>query len=68
MKHPHTDSRLYGVMAEFDNRFDLIETVKKARAAGYTRIDAYTPFPPQVFQMGNQDGFGFDLNNVLKVG
>jgi hypothetical protein len=36
---------LYGVMGEFDNRFDLLEAVKKARAEGYTRMDAYTPFP-----------------------
>ena len=40
-----TTGRLYGLMAEFDNRFDLIEAVKKAREAGYTRMDAYSPFP-----------------------
>jgi hypothetical protein len=55
MNHPHTDSRLYGVMAEFDNRFDLIDTVKKARTAGYTCMDAYTPFP--IHGLGDALGF-----------
>ena len=46
---------MYGVMAEFDNRFDLLEAVKKARAAGYTEMDAYTPFP--IHGLGEALGF-----------
>jgi Protein of unknown function (DUF3341) len=32
-------------MAEFDNRFDLLEAAHAAYAAGYRDMDAYTPFP-----------------------
>jgi hypothetical protein len=36
---------LHGVMAEFDNRYDLLEAAHAAYAAGYREMDAYTPFP-----------------------
>lgn len=36
---------LHGVMAEFDAPGALLEAVDRARAAGYTRMEAYTPFP-----------------------
>jgi len=36
---------LYGLMAEFENPHDLIVAVRQARAAGYRKMDAYTPFP-----------------------
>jgi len=35
----------YGIMAEFRKPEDLVAAVRAARRAGYTRIDAYTPFP-----------------------
>lgn len=37
--------RLYGVLAEFDDAHGLREAVDRARAAGYTHLDAYTPVP-----------------------
>ena len=37
--------RLHGVMAEFDHSDKLIAAVKAVRAQGYTRIDAFTPYP-----------------------
>ncbi len=37
--------RLYGLMAEFENPTDLLHAVRSARQAGYTKMDAYTPFP-----------------------
>ena len=37
--------RLYGLMAEFRSPQALLEAVHKARAAGYRRMDAFTPFP-----------------------
>jgi hypothetical protein len=40
MSHP-----VYGMMAELNNPDDLIKSVKAARAAGYTRLDAFSPFP-----------------------
>jgi hypothetical protein len=36
---------LYGLMAEFDNPEDLLEAAQRAHAAGYRRMDAYSPFP-----------------------
>ncbi|MGA2133235.1 MAG: DUF3341 domain-containing protein [Bryobacteraceae bacterium] len=36
---------IYGVMAEFDNPTALVAAAKEARARGYRKLDAYTPFP-----------------------
>lgn len=36
---------LYGVIAEFNTPADLIAAAERARAAGYTRFEAYTPYP-----------------------
>jgi hypothetical protein len=36
---------LYGLMAEFDTPQDLVEAARKTREAGFTRLDAYTPYP-----------------------
>ncbi|HTQ58505.1 MAG TPA: DUF3341 domain-containing protein [Bryobacteraceae bacterium] len=36
---------IYGVMAEFDNPTDLVNAAREARAKGYRKLDAYTPFP-----------------------
>ncbi len=36
---------LYGLMAEFQNPTDLVNAARKAREAGYRRMDAYSPFP-----------------------
>jgi hypothetical protein len=36
---------IHGVAAEYDEPETLVEAVKKARAAGYRKMDAYTPFP-----------------------
>ena len=35
----------YGLMAEFDSPKVLIAACEAAREAGYTRLDAYTPYP-----------------------
>ena len=42
MKHP-----VYGVVAEYDNLPALVAAVRQTRAAGYTRFEAYTPFPSE---------------------
>ena len=40
-----TTAPIYGLLAEFDTPGALINAVRQARAAGYRRMDAYTPFP-----------------------
>ena len=37
--------QLYGLLAEFDSPAALVAAAEKTRAAGYRRLDAYTPFP-----------------------
>ena len=36
---------VYGLMAEFDTAEELLAAAHCAHAAGYRRLDAYTPFP-----------------------
>ena len=36
---------IYGLMAEFTDPQALVEAARRARDAGYRRVDAYTPFP-----------------------
>src|SRR5258707_7611335 len=38
-------SHIYGVMGEFGDPQELIHAVEKIRAAGYRRVNAYSPFP-----------------------
>lgn len=35
----------YGLLAEFEDPNDLVAAARSAREAGYTKLDAYTPFP-----------------------
>ena len=46
---------IYGVLAEFENPEELVAAVRLARAAGYRRMDAYTPFP--VEEVAEELGF-----------
>src|SRR5215204_6069428 len=39
------DRHVYGLLAEFDEPHALLEAAHKAREAGYTRMEAYSPFP-----------------------
>ena len=45
MQHQPATSTLYGLMAEFDNPNALTEATKRTYAAGYRKMDAYSPFP-----------------------
>jgi hypothetical protein len=40
-----TPSPIFGVIGQFDDPGALIGAVRSVREAGYTRIDAYTPYP-----------------------
>src|SRR5207253_9150457 len=42
---PQSKSRLYGVMAQFDNPSALVAAARETYAAGYRRINGYSPFP-----------------------
>ncbi len=37
--------KLYGLMAEFENPNELVEAARRAREAGFTKLDAYSPYP-----------------------
>jgi hypothetical protein len=45
MHQAHTAPKLFGLLAEFDSATAIVSAARKTREAGYTRIDAYTPFP-----------------------
>jgi hypothetical protein len=38
-------NRIYGLMAEFNSPEQLLDAARHTRAAGYLRIDAFSPFP-----------------------
>jgi hypothetical protein len=40
-----TSAPVYGLLAEFESPAEIVEAAEAARAAGYERMDAYTPFP-----------------------
>ncbi len=37
--------QVFGVLAEFNDAERLLDGARQARAAGYTQLDSYTPFP-----------------------
>ena len=53
----------YGLMAEFDSAQSLVDAAHKTHAAGYQKIDAYSPFPIE----GLAEAIGFTKNSVPLV-
>src|SRR5262249_3164586 len=53
----------YGLLAEFDNPNNLLMAARAAREAGFTRMDAYTPFPVE----GLSEALGFQKTRLPLV-
>ena len=61
------EAPIYGLLAEFEHPGDLLEAVRRARAAGYRKMDAYTPFP--VEHLSEALGFGHtNLPLIVLIG
>ena len=56
-------SSIYGLMAEFDSAQELLDAAQKTHAAGYQKLDAYSPFPVE----GLAEAIGFRKNRVALV-
>lgn len=57
------DPKIYGLMAEFDNVDSVITAARRVHAAGYRKIDAYSPFPLEELS----EAIGFEKNGVALV-
>lgn len=42
---PQDTGKYYGVVGDFDTPEELLRAIRTARLAGYSRMEAYTPFP-----------------------
>jgi hypothetical protein len=45
MHQENTAPKLFGLLAEFDTATAIVNAARRTREAGYTKIDAYSPFP-----------------------
>jgi hypothetical protein len=45
MSTPTRSPELHGLLAEFDSARHLVEAAERTHAAGYRKVDAYSPFP-----------------------
>jgi hypothetical protein len=64
MAHATTEATpFYGLMAEFESAQALVDAAHKVRAAGYTRADAYSPFPIH----GLAEALGFGERHVAPI-
>ena len=58
-----TETKLYGLMAEFATPEALLEAAHSARAAGYRHMDAYSPMPVE----GLAEAIGFRSSLVQRL-
>src|SRR3954468_16126242 len=63
MSAPVHVAPIYGLMAEFETPTDILVAAKKAHAAGYRKMDAYSPQPVH----GLAEAIGFENNRVALV-
>ena len=59
----HTSPLIHGLLAEFDSPGELLRAAERTRAAGYVRIDAFSPFPIH----GLDEAIGFKENKVAPI-
>jgi hypothetical protein len=52
--------KIYGLMAEFDSPETLLEAARRAFAAGFRKMDAYSPFPVE----GLAEAIGFHRSQI----
>ena len=57
------DPRIYGLMAEFGDVNEAITAARKTTAAGYRKLDAYSPFPVEELS----EAIGFHKNGVALI-
>jgi hypothetical protein len=60
---PGREPELYGLMAEFATPDELLEAARAAHRAGYTRMDAYSPYPVE----GLAEAIGFRQTRIPMV-
>ena len=54
---------VYGLLAEFETPDALLEATKRTHAAGYQRIDAFSPMPIE----GLSEACGFEQTKVAPI-
>lgn len=66
--HDHDDApKTYGVLAEFDHADKLVDAVKKAKAAGYSKMDGFSPIP--VSEVADELGYKkSEIGPVMFIG
>lgn len=52
--------KVYGLLADFEDQDRLLAAVREIRLQGYTRLDAYTPYPVE----GLAEALGFESTRV----
>lgn len=64
---PAEAPKLYGLLAEYDNPDSLVAAIKRAKEAGYTKMDGYSPYG--VAEIADALGFRYsEMGTVMFCG